>query len=189
MINQPTILKIKIPAARFYVYTLAHPDGSVFYVGNGRLRRVYAHEEEALTGCSCHKCKIIQSIWGENRSVIKAIVFVTTDEDASLDYERGLIKTIGRDNLCNRSDGGEGRAQVTYMTIYRECKAEIRELRKRARRADYYEYFTLRKEADKKEVELERWLESAKAIVKDYRSYFQEVGIYFDLERRLKKPW
>ena len=43
----------------YYVYTLAYPDGTVFYVGKGSGNRIQHHEQEALRGHDCPKCDLI----------------------------------------------------------------------------------------------------------------------------------
>lgn len=47
----------------YYVYTLARPDDTVFYVGKGSGNRVAQHEQEALRGHICLKYELIRSIW------------------------------------------------------------------------------------------------------------------------------
>ena len=83
----------------FYVYVHARKDtGSIFYVGKGRNGRAwYKHGRNEY--------------W--NRVVKKHGFTVTiirdgmTERDA-LDLEIDMISRIGRDNLCNLTDGGEG---------------------------------------------------------------------------------
>jgi hypothetical protein len=93
---------------KFYVYVLARPDGTPFYVGKGKGRRVHDHEMYARSRCGCHKCNIIRKIWRNGGQVQKYIVFETEDEREAFMYECEMIALYGRDKLCNLTDGGEG---------------------------------------------------------------------------------
>lgn len=93
---------------KYYVYTLARPDGRVFYVGKGCGNRIDAHEKEARKGADTHKCRTIRKIWSEGGEVVKDIVFRTNDEQESFDYEIELIQAYGFSNLTNGTFGGEG---------------------------------------------------------------------------------
>src|SRR5262245_55238236 len=92
----------------FYVYVLARPDGRAFYVGKGKKYRIYRHEAEARSTCRCHKCNVIRKIWRNGGQVQKNFIFTTEDEQEAFDYERATIAFYGRENLTNRTDGGEG---------------------------------------------------------------------------------
>lgn len=93
---------------RFYVYTLARPDGSVFYVGKGSGDRIYRHEMLARRGVTGHRYNIIRKVWAQGGEIIKQIVLWTDDERTAFEYEARLIASYGRSTLANRSDGGEG---------------------------------------------------------------------------------
>lgn len=97
-----------IPQPHFYVYVLARPNGKPFYVGKGVGRRVYRHEEEARSGCPCHKCSVIRKIWKQGGEVQRYTVFTTDNEQEAFAYEIELIALYGRGNLTNHTDGGEG---------------------------------------------------------------------------------
>lgn len=92
----------------FYVYVLARPNGTPFYVGKGKRWRIYEHEREARTGHKCHKCNIIRKIWKGGGEVQRYTIFTTIDESDAFAYERETIALYGRKNLCNQTDGGEG---------------------------------------------------------------------------------
>lgn len=92
----------------YYVYTLARPDGSIFYVGKGKGYRIRQHEQEALRGHDCPKCRVIRSIWQQGGTVQRAIVFETDDAQIAYDHEIALIREIGREHLTNRTNGGDG---------------------------------------------------------------------------------
>ncbi len=95
-------------AGKFYVYILARPNGMPFYVGKGTGRRIHHHEPEAQRGHNCHKCSVIRKIWHEGGQVEKRIVFCTDDEQEAYTEECRLIGLYGRENLTNRTPGGEG---------------------------------------------------------------------------------
>lgn len=108
------------PTRQFYVYTLAHPDGKVFYVGKGQGARVSNHEREASTKCRCYKCRTIRKIWQGGQEISKAIVFETEIEDNAFAHEIALIAQHGRGNLCNCTDGGRGIGPYELRAMKRE---------------------------------------------------------------------
>lgn len=90
---------------RYYVYTLAYPDGCVFYVGKGTGDRINGHEREARAGGQPAKCDVIRRIWADGGEVLKQKVgYFKSDEEASR-CERYLIETIP--NLTNVRRGGD----------------------------------------------------------------------------------
>lgn len=93
---------------RFYVYVLARPDNSPFYVGKGQGKRVFKHDTEARSGHRCHKCNVIRKIWKQGKDVRRYIVFTSDSEQEALDYERYLIELYGKHTLTNVTDGGIG---------------------------------------------------------------------------------
>lgn len=102
-----------IASPRFYVYVLARPDGTPFYVGKGQKSRVQDHEREARNGHHCQKCHTIRKIWKQGGQVQKYIIFTTDDEQEALDYERTTIALYGRATLANIADGGQGSTGYT----------------------------------------------------------------------------
>lgn len=111
-----------IPSKTFYVYILLRPNNAPFYVGKGKGDRITHHELEAKRGHTCHKCSVIRKIWSNGGEVLKQVVFETDDESEALAQECAFIARIGRANLTNRTDGGEG------MTGYKhslEARAAI----------------------------------------------------------------
>lgn len=89
---------------RYYVYTLARPDGRVFYVGKGSGRRTNIHLNEARKmECHCKKCRIIHHIWAAHQEVQINRVFEADNEHDAFDYERALIARLSLTNdLCNK---------------------------------------------------------------------------------------
>lgn len=83
----------------FYVYLHRRKtDGKVFYVGKGRGRRAFA---------KCNRNKHWQYIVQKHGFDVE---FVETgmQESLAFELERSLIALIGRDALCNVTDGGDG---------------------------------------------------------------------------------
>lgn len=96
---------------KFYVYTLSNSlTDKVFYVGKGGYEaRMGRHEAEARNGVKSYKCNTIRKIWRDGGKVIKKKVAKFADEQDAFIYEWCLINLIyGRENLTNRTDGGEG---------------------------------------------------------------------------------
>jgi excisionase family DNA binding protein len=85
----------------YYVYTLAYPDGKIFYVGKGAQGRIADHEREASKGCKCRKCHVIREIWARGKPVQKRIVYETLDESEAFGHERMLIDLYASSLLVN----------------------------------------------------------------------------------------
>jgi hypothetical protein len=103
---------------QYYVYTLAYPDGAVFYVGKGIRSRIYAHEREARNGdCLCQKCIIIREIWKSGKNVKREFVLEGVSSREALHCERKLIGELSQlANLCNKRGKGT-RTEIT-KTIF-----------------------------------------------------------------------
>lgn len=110
-----------ISTKRFYVYTLGHPNGMIFYVGKGSGKRVQSHLGEARKGdCHCDKCKFIRKIWKDKLEVQIEIVFETDSGSEALEQERACIYRLRRTNpLCNWQGYDHPRAphQATAMSL------------------------------------------------------------------------
>lgn|GEM_PF-1240690 len=114
---------MSVPAPRYYVYVLARPDGSPFYVGKGQGKRITVHEYEARTGHRCHKCNVIRKIWNEGGKVHRSILLRTDDEQEAYEYERTVIALYGRDSLANYTDGAEGSTGRVYSSAERKQRS------------------------------------------------------------------
>jgi hypothetical protein len=129
----------------------------VFYIGKGQGSRIRAHEREAQGACCCPKCERIRCVWAAGEEIKRTIVFETDSESAALQYERDLIATIGRVNLCNRSDGGEpGSVPVGLISIRalrKQLNAEARRRLETTPLEDYWNRKFQLKEWIKREIE------------------------------------
>lgn len=114
-----------VASPRFYVYVLARPDGSPFYVGKGTGDRVFHHDSEARRGCRCHKCNVIRKIWKQGGQVLRYIVFETDDEQEAFAYECELIALYKRETLTNQTDGGEGPTGYRHTPEQRSRRSAI----------------------------------------------------------------
>lgn len=84
---------------KFYVYIHKRlSDGGIFYVGKGSGNRAWSR-----SGRSDYWNRIVRK---HGRSV--EIFMNSMSEPCSYTMEKILISLIGRDNLCNHTDGGEG---------------------------------------------------------------------------------
>jgi hypothetical protein len=113
---------------KHHVYTLAYPDGKVFYVGKASFpNRIYAHEVEAKSSRTCneYKVRVIRKIWANGEKVLrKKVAYFDTDEEASL-YEIALIFFLP--DLTNLTDGGEGAIGLIHSL---ESKQKMSQSRK-----------------------------------------------------------
>ena len=118
---------LEITQDKPYVYTLARPNGVVFYIGKGTNGRINAHEWEVQYGklYNAHKSNVIRKILREGDKIQKTILnYFDTDEEAHA-YEVALIFFMRPyDNLTNITDGGEG---ILGMTRSEETRQKISE--------------------------------------------------------------
>lgn len=101
---------------QYYVYTLAYPDGRVFYVGKGQGDRIHQHEKEARQYCNPQairylpkesaKVRVIKEIWASGGKVVKAKVFETDEEEEANAYEKQFIAQCDKRYLTNLTKGG-----------------------------------------------------------------------------------
>ena len=97
----------------FYVYLLKTSDGEIFYVGKGNGNRCYRHTQIAL-GKSKNREKN-PKLYNKISSILKSggfinveIIYENESEKLCFDREVEIIKSIGLQNLCNITEGGEG---------------------------------------------------------------------------------
>jgi DNA-binding MarR family transcriptional regulator len=112
-------LEISQGAKAYYIYLLYKPDGTPFYVGKGKKRRIDAHESEARRfingkswkGINKFKLKTIKKIWDDGGEVFYAIDSWHDELISAGDREENLVNTIGKriygeGTLTNILDGG-----------------------------------------------------------------------------------
>jgi hypothetical protein len=118
----------------YYVYTYAYPDpdGTVFYVGKGTGARIFIHEEDAQSGCSCRRCRCIRQIWASGKPVKKRIVYETFVEQDALLYEWILINHVHnspsltniRGNLHTRRPHVKVHVPANHSQLPSTCEVE-----------------------------------------------------------------
>jgi hypothetical protein len=101
---------------KYYVYTLAYPDGRIFYVGKGQGDRMHQHEKEARRyhyPQMAHyfpeegdKIRVILEIWASGGQVVKTKVFETDNEEEANEHEKLFIAQCDPRTLTNRTKGG-----------------------------------------------------------------------------------
>lgn len=111
--------EIKANPGKFYTYILRRPDGSPFYVGMGKDRRIRAHEKNAEGRNRGHKFSIIRKILTNNADVGYEIQFVDSRAEA-IAQECRLIALYGRLSagtgpLTNLTDGGDGGGGMVWV--------------------------------------------------------------------------
>lgn len=121
--------ELQVAKGRFYVYILLRPNGTPFYVGKGKGRRVFHHEREAMGPGLTHKLNIIRSITKSGRDVGYRILEFFETEEACFAREIEEIARIGRHDLgtgplANLTAGGEGTSGLTEETK-RRIDAEL----------------------------------------------------------------
>lgn len=108
-------------------HILRTPDGVPFYVGKSRHSRCpshYASHAASSRGMNIERETIIQVLWKEGKDFICDIMFTSESEAACMEYQKELIKEIGRDRLCNNTDGGKGVTNYTNQHGARKLSAK-----------------------------------------------------------------
>jgi len=97
---------------KYYVYELIDSrNNKVFYVGKGCHKRMYTHYNIIKNGHNLkngHLGNKLKQLIKENLKPIYRKVFITNDEQEAYNKEIETIDKIGKENLCNLTDGGEG---------------------------------------------------------------------------------
>jgi len=102
----------------FYVYEIQYPDGTPFYVGKGKGKRMYIHLKKNDDKNKL-KQNIINKIRRNGNEPITITVVNDLTEDKAYEIEKSLITHYGRRNigtgiLSNLTDGGEGVSGWTH---------------------------------------------------------------------------
>jgi len=101
--------KYKLPQKTFCVYALINSlDGKEFYIGKGKKYRPKNHHHAALQGSQYHVHRKIRKIYRLGGDISVNILFETDQESEALAKEIEMIAIIGRENLTNHTDRGEG---------------------------------------------------------------------------------
>ncbi len=95
----------------FYVYTLAYPDETVFYVGKGCGKRIDDHERLACKGHASLACDVIRSLWMDNKDILKSKIYTGLTWNQAVWLEQATIDLYGMQHLVNKiADTGMGTA-------------------------------------------------------------------------------
>ena len=95
--------------AEYYVYCLFLPDGTPFYIGKGKGRRINDHG--TTRGRLAAVNQVLASIQRDGGECQRAVLLSGLSESEAFDLERDLILEIGRapdGPLVNANDGGWG---------------------------------------------------------------------------------
>jgi hypothetical protein len=95
----------------YCIYELLRPNGDIFYVGKGKgvnPKRIRDHFNESARGINNYRANVIRKILSEGKQVGSRVIFLTNDEEMAFEKERERIAFYGRENLTNKTDGGEG---------------------------------------------------------------------------------
>lgn len=116
---------------KFYVYVHRYAsgekEGEIFYIGKGTGKRIYS---SASRNNHWHA---IKNKYGRNVEIIKSEM--TSDEACK--YEIELIKSIGIDNLCNLSPGGDsGAFGYRHTEEWKKKNSELSKLRWKEKKLD-----------------------------------------------------
>lgn len=112
------IYNYSMQARDFYVYHLIHKEkDKIFYVGKGHGNRVYDHLKLAFWNTpskNSYLYRKIRKLVSTNQTIISYIVSSNLSEKEAFLKEKAEISRIGRKNLCNMTDGGEGFSGGTF---------------------------------------------------------------------------
>jgi len=97
---------------QFYVYELIDPKTHLpFYIGKGTGKRMYYHFNRVQNNSSLNNKHLenkLRQLIKENLKPEHRKILETEDQQLAFDKEKERIKELGRENLCNLTDGGEG---------------------------------------------------------------------------------
>ena len=104
---------------QFYGYELRDEAGRPFYIGKGQGNRIKTHFYKTARGSKSAVCLAIREIIKRGGKVTAVIVFRTSDESQAFAWEQYRIAEIGRPNLVNKTDGGEGLSGHYFTATHR----------------------------------------------------------------------
>jgi len=115
----------------FYVYELIDPrNDKPFYIGKGKDKRMYYHYNTVINNRKLNNKYLenkLKQLISENLKPIYVKILESYEEKVCYELEIKRIKEIGKTNLCNLTDGGEGgnnNKGKTYEEIYGIEKAK-----------------------------------------------------------------
>jgi hypothetical protein len=85
-----------------YVYTLAYPNGQVFYVGKGTGDRLRSHMYAARGKSQETRYQIIRAIWEQGGKPIATVVYDGVADHEACKIEKWLIEKYGYRQLSNK---------------------------------------------------------------------------------------
>jgi hypothetical protein len=115
-----------------YVYILARPEGTPFYVGEGKNSRVFQHAREARLAhrsveLNPYKCNVIRKIENSGQAIIYRIESFHTDKLSAQRREGELIRSIGRLHeggpLTNLAGGQENSGSPAPYSTEKHAKS------------------------------------------------------------------
>lgn len=111
-----------------YVYFYIDPrDGRVFYVGCGKGRRMWVHLRPSVLRVPSPKSDMIRSILAEDLHPMIVVVEWGLSQVDSLNSERKWIAFYGKENLTNKTTGGQGVAGTrSFLGRHHTDKAKER---------------------------------------------------------------
>lgn len=114
---------------QFYVYALIDSrDGEVFYVGRGKNNRAWAHTRPSLLKDGSPKSNKIKNIISDSAEVITVLIYENLSFQDSLNREKELISFFGKENLTNRTAGGQGQGSGVKGFLGKRHTLESRKL-------------------------------------------------------------
>ncbi|MCA0032759.1 GIY-YIG nuclease family protein [Mesorhizobium sp. B263B2A] len=121
--------EIKANPGKRYVYILHRPDGTPFYVGKGRGRRIASHERDITDKSDrSRKANIIRSLLRSGKTIGYRIDRWVDSDLEALAREVELIAQLGRLDcgtgpLANATPGGEAGMEIGTQAHARYCEA------------------------------------------------------------------
>jgi uncharacterized protein len=111
----------------YYVYTLADPQGKLFYVGKGTGNRIFAHINEAIENPKdSNKLNEIREIRSPGEDIVYQIIRHGLSENEAFEVESAIIDFIGKKELTNAlaGHGMDRRGKMSIPEIIAAYRAE-----------------------------------------------------------------
>lgn len=119
---------------QYFVYALTEPSGKIFYIGKSKITRtrkpiwrLIEHLSKVRCGHVSHNYNKIRKLLREELEIGFEVLSWWVDEEDALLEEVRLIAEIGRENLTNGTDGGDG---TSGYKPTEETKRKIAEAKK-----------------------------------------------------------